>query len=75
MRPVLVDTEEGEEGLQVQIEGGRHPVLDLLRGDMVPNDTHLAASGPRACVVTGPNMGGVPPAATSILKQRTALTF
>ena len=26
---------------------------------MVPNDTRLRAdSGPRACIVTGPNMGG-----------------
>ena len=26
---------------------------------MVPNDTRLqAGSGPRACIVTGPNMGG-----------------
>lgn len=40
---------------------GRHPVLDaaLLGAQVVPNDTSLRAeSGPRACIVTGPNMGG-----------------
>ena len=37
---------------------GRHPVLDSLRGGMVPNDVHLAASGPRVQIITGPNMGG-----------------
>ena len=43
------------------IEQGRHPVLDaaLIGTQVVPNDTTLrGASGPRACIVTGPNMGG-----------------
>ena len=44
--------------LQVHIVEGRHPVLDSLRGGMVPNDVHLAASGPRVQIITGPNMGG-----------------
>ena len=40
---------------------GRHPVLDaaLIGAQVVPNDTTLRGeSGPRACIVTGPNMGG-----------------
>ena len=43
------------------IQQGRHPVLDaaLVGSQVVPNDTTLlGASGPRACIVTGPNMGG-----------------
>ena len=43
------------------IELGRHPVLDaaLIGAQVVPNDTTLRCeSGPRACIVTGPNMGG-----------------
>ena len=43
------------------IQQGRHPVLDaaLIGSQVVPNDTTLrGASGPRACIVTGPNMGG-----------------
>lgn len=44
--------------LQLHIVEGRHPVLDSLRGGMVPNDAHLAASGPRVQIITGPNMGG-----------------
>ena len=43
------------------IQQGRHPVLDaaLIGSQVVPNDTTLrGTSGPRACIVTGPNMGG-----------------
>ncbi len=43
------------------IQQGRHPVLDaaLIGSQVVPNETTLrGASGPRACIVTGPNMGG-----------------
>ena len=43
------------------IEQGRHPVLDaaLIGAQVVPNDTTLRCErGPRACIVTGPNMGG-----------------
>ena len=43
----------------LEVEGGRHPVLDLLMppGDFVPNDSAL---GPDASilVITGPNMAG-----------------
>ena len=44
---------------QLQIVQGRHPVLDVaLDTPVVPNDTQLAAGGPSALVITGPNMGG-----------------
>lgn len=42
----------------MRIIGGRHPVLESVKGDMVPNDAHLAASGPCVQIITGPNMGG-----------------
>ena len=44
---------------QLRIVQGRHPVLDVaLDSPVVPNDTQLGAGGPRALVITGPNMGG-----------------
>ncbi len=58
VRPAFVKTEAEP---QLVIQGGRHPVLDaaLIGAQVVPNDTTLRGmSGPRACIVTGPNMGG-----------------
>ena len=44
---------------QLRIVQGRHPVLDVaLDTPVVPNDTDLTTGGPRALVITGPNMGG-----------------
>lgn len=45
----------------IEIEDGRHPVIDALRGEheqYVPNGTELSAEGHRVMIVTGPNMGG-----------------
>ena len=49
-----------EEEPQLVIRGGRHPVLDAVMDEpVVPNDTCLrGAAGPRAAIITGPNMGG-----------------
>ena len=42
----------------IQIEGGRHPVLELVSDiPFVPNDLSLAGDR-RMLVITGPNMGG-----------------
>jgi len=60
---------ELHEGGPIEIEGGRHPVVErqLRRGEFVPNDTFLGASGGGAApgggnadlvVLTGPNMAG-----------------
>ncbi len=51
------------EGGALQIEGGRHPVVEqqLPRGAFVPNDLVLgdrAGGGADVIVLTGPNMGG-----------------
>ncbi|XP_013390152.1 DNA mismatch repair protein Msh3-like [Lingula anatina] len=45
----------------IQIEEGRHPVVDLLldgQDQYVPNGTKLDGSGERCMIITGPNMGG-----------------
>ena len=44
------------EGAGIEIEGGRHPVVEATT-DFVPNDAHLAENR-RFLVVTGPNMSG-----------------
>jgi DNA mismatch repair protein MutS len=41
----------------LEIEGGRHPVVESQIDDFVPNDTRLAADR-RLLLITGPNMGG-----------------
>ena len=45
---------------QLQIEGGRHPVVEqVLKGQMfVPNDTKLGMEGCQVAIITGPNMAG-----------------
>ncbi len=57
VRPEIVGEEEQP---QLVIRGGRHPVLAAMMAEaqVVPNDTLLGgATGPRACIITGPNMG------------------
>ncbi|CAO2044280.1 unnamed protein product [Urochloa humidicola] len=56
VRPIFVLESEPS---QINIKGGRHPVLESLLGDnFVPNDTELHAEGEYCQIVTGPNMGG-----------------
>ncbi|MEM0969286.1 MAG: DNA mismatch repair protein MutS, partial [Verrucomicrobiota bacterium] len=51
---------ELEESGHLQIEHGRHPVLDqtMVGESFVPNDTHLDAGSQRLLLLTGPNMAG-----------------
>jgi len=52
VRPQISDTRE------LEIEAGRHPVLDVaLEEEFVPNDVSLG-SGADLAVITGPNMSG-----------------
>lgn len=48
------------EDLQLNIQGGRHPVIEktLPVGAFVPNDTWLDAENQRLIILTGPNMSG-----------------
>jgi DNA mismatch repair protein MutS len=54
IRPTLVD------GGQMQIAGGRHPVVEKLveSGTFVPNDVSFGATDDRLHLITGPNMAG-----------------
>ncbi len=51
---------EVDEGLVLDIRGGRHPVLEqvLGPGGFVPNDAYLDGGEHRLAIVTGPNMAG-----------------
>ncbi len=62
---------EVNEGLDIEIEEGRHPVIELTVKDepFVPNDIHLDSGEQQVLIITGPNMAGK----STILRQ-TALT-
>jgi DNA mismatch repair protein MutS len=53
-RPAIFDDD------RLDIQGGRHPVLDdfMGYGKFVPNDTLLDGDSNRMMVITGPNMAG-----------------
>ncbi len=52
-RPMFVDEPV------LQVEGGRHPVLDqTLEASFVDNEATLAAGGASLALITGPNMAG-----------------
>ena len=58
-RPELLEDDEGETsgGLELQIEGGRHPVVERTQESFVPNDVQLDDDR-RVAIITGPNMSG-----------------
>jgi DNA mismatch repair protein MutS len=45
-------------GKAIEIESGRHPVVERIGGEFVPNDTRLDIKDGEIVVLTGPNMGG-----------------
>lgn len=51
---------EVNNGDEIQIEGGRHPIVELFAvGSLfVPNDTYLNTSDNKFAIITGPNMAG-----------------
>jgi len=63
-RPELVETDlaeptAGETCGILEIEDGRHPVLDVTLAErFVPNDCRLSQDADRLLVITGPNMAG-----------------
>ncbi|MFH1139493.1 MAG: DNA mismatch repair protein MutS [Pseudomonadota bacterium] len=61
VRPELLDADV------VDIEGGRHPVIERsIRGEnFVPNDLHLDNEAAQVLIITGPNMAGK----STILRQ------
>jgi DNA mismatch repair protein MutS len=62
---------EVNEGADIDIVDGRHPVIELTvkDEDFVPNDIHLDSGEQQVLIITGPNMAGK----STILRQ-TALT-
>ncbi|UPM42256.1 DNA mismatch repair protein MutS [Halocatena salina] len=50
-RPTLID-----DGTGIDIDAGRHPVVETTQPSFVPNDTDLTDE--RIAVITGPNMSG-----------------
>ncbi len=42
----------------IEIEDGRHPVIEQLTDNFVPNDSRLAAGREELWIITGPNMAG-----------------
>lgn len=47
------------EEIGIDIQGGRHPMVEqLLLDAFVPNDIRLSSEETRALLITGPNMGG-----------------
>ncbi len=50
-RPIVDDS------LVVEIRDGRHPVLDVIMEDFIPNDTEMNENS-RFIILTGPNMAG-----------------
>jgi len=58
-RPELVTPDTDNPGELLEINDGRHPVLDVnLAERFVPNDCHLAPDADRLLIITGPNMAG-----------------
>jgi DNA mismatch repair protein MutS len=45
-------------GGQLEIIGGRHPVIERLNPDFVPNDLSLNDTDSKIAIITGPNMAG-----------------
>ena len=47
-------------GREIQIEAGRHPVVEAVLKDtlFVPNDTNLGSEDNQVAIITGPNMAG-----------------
>ena len=54
VRPTLTD----EEGGKIDIEGGRHPCVELNTNNYIPNDYDLSPESSKFTIITGPNMGG-----------------
>ena len=54
VKPVILDKDK-----QLEIVGGRHPIVEALSKDgFVPNDTLLDKNDNRTMIITGPNMAG-----------------
>jgi len=56
-KPVMTDSEE--DGLGIELQGARHPCVELQENvEFIPNDFNLVYGASNFLLVTGPNMGG-----------------
>ncbi len=63
---------ELDRGLTLEIEGGRHPVVERFATEgFVPNDVHIDPTESRFLILTGPNMAGK----STLLRQVALLTL
>ncbi len=60
-----------DQSTDFEVEGGRHPLVDLGRGNFIPNDLRLIAPGASTLLITGPNMGGK----STLLRQTALITI
>lgn len=66
--PEFVEKGESGEVAFLKIEDGRHPVLEAMYRDFVPNSIELSSMTKRCMLLTGPNMAG-----KSTLMRQTGL--
>ncbi len=61
------------EGMELKIEAGRHPVIDLTQRDepFVPNDAEFNTDDKQMNIITGPNMAGK----STYLRQAALIAF
>ena len=55
-RPEILERDD-RDALEIDVDGGRHPVVERTQESFVPNGTRLSAER-RLAVITGPNMSG-----------------
>lgn len=66
--PDFVEKGPDSEVAFLKIEDGRHPILEAMYRDFVPNSIELSSVGNRCMLLTGPNMAG-----KSTLMRQTGL--
>ncbi|MBI5073196.1 DNA mismatch repair protein MutS, partial [Candidatus Woesearchaeota archaeon] len=58
------------EDFETEITDGRHPVIEQVQNDYIPNDTRIGKEN-RTMIITGPNMAGK----STVLRQVALLTL
>ena len=56
-KPTILERDRSDDGSHLEIEAGRHPVVERTQSSFVPNDAAFD-SETRLSIITGPNMSG-----------------
>ncbi|MFP8889021.1 DNA mismatch repair protein MutS [Natrialbaceae archaeon A-CW2] len=56
-KPAILERDRSDDGSHLEIEAGRHPVVERTQSSFVPNDAAFD-SETRLSIITGPNMSG-----------------